>query len=532
MTTDGVIRFGRRDALGAALGIGAATLGLPRGARAQGIEIRMDDTTPTGPVQRGGRITMLIRLDATNIDPHTAVETSAWVICDQIYDSLVESVRGEIRPALAERWTVSEDGLAYTFHLRGNARFHHSGRAVTSQDVKYSIERLQNPATASPRRRSFESIIGIDTPDERTAVLRLSAPSAPLLLLLSSNGASIVDRAVAEGPGGLNGSVGGGSGPFVLAQRVVGQRFVLNRNPAYWDPAFPLVDGIDITFNPDDNARAAAIRSGTVNFLWRAAPEFIDSLKADPNLKWFGGEGSLSLHMRLNTARRPYNDVRVRQAIYHALDRAEILEISNSGHGLPLNAGFLPPNRFGGMREPVYGAPDLARARALLREAGMPQGFATTLMVIGSSAFQVRQAQVIQAQLQQIGIRITLRPVEATVANAATRQADFDLYQSGFSLSLDPDERLTSAFGTGGGSNFGNWSDAEYDALLAAARTERDPARRAALYQQSERILATRGPVAMTWVSADYDVVHRSIMGYRGDSSPSYRFYKALWIQR
>jgi len=522
--------IGRRTALGAMAGIGAATL-LPAGARGQRVEIRMEDTTTAGPPRRGGRITMLIRLDAANIDPHTAVETSAWVIVDQIYESLLESVRGELRPAIAERWEVSADGLTYTFHLRADSRFHRSDRAVTSADVKYSLERIQNPATASPGRRSFEGITAIDTPDARTVVLRLAEPHAPLLTLLSSNRASIVDRAVAEAPGGLNGSVGGGSGPFVLTRRVVGQRFVLNRNPNYWAETQPYVDGIDITFNPDDNARAAAIRSGTVNFLWRAAPEFIDSLKAAPGLKWFGGEGSLSLHLRLNTSRRPYDDVRVRQAIFHAIDRGEILEIANSGHGQPLFGGYLPPDRWGGLRTPVHGAPDLARARALLADAGFRQGFQTTLTVNASSAFQLRSAQVIQAQLQQIGIRITLRPVESTVANAATRNNDFDLFQSGFSLSLDPDERLTSAFATGGGLNFGNWSDPEYDRLLAAARAERDRAARELLYHESERILATRGPVAMTWVSADYDVISERIMGYRGDSSPSYRFTKALWFR-
>jgi peptide/nickel transport system substrate-binding protein len=515
----------------AAVAIGTTGWLAPTPAAAAGIEIRMQDDAPAGTPQRGGRLSLLIRLDATNLDPHTAIETSAYVVIEQIYESLLESVRGEVRPAIAERWDVSADGLTYTFHLRANAKFH-SGRTVTSEDVKYSIERIRNPATASPRARSFDGISAIETPDPRTVVLRLARPQAPLLALLSTNGASIVDRAVAEAPGGLNGSVGGGSGPFVLAQRVVGQRMVLNRNPDYWNPGLPHLDGIDVTFNPDDNARAAAIRSGTVNFLWRAAPEFIDRLKADPQLKWYGGEGSLSLHLRLNTSRKPYDDVRVRQAIYHALDREEILEIANSGHGQPLNAGYLPPDRWGSVKTPIYGAPDIAKAKALLAEAGLANGFTTNLLVNSTSAFQVRSAEVIQQQLAKIGIRVTLRLAEATVTNAALRRDDFDLFQSGFSLSLDPDERFSSAFVTDGGTNYGKWSDPAYDALVIAARSETDRAKREALYQQAETILALRGPVAMTWVSADYDVVRREVMGYVGDSSPSYRFYRHLWLAR
>jgi peptide/nickel transport system substrate-binding protein len=153
-------------------------------------------------------------------------------------------------------------------------------------------------------------------------------------------------------------------------------------------------------------------------------------------------------------------------------------------------------------------------------------------MVISTSAFQVRSAEVIQQQLAKIGIRVTLRLVEATVSNAALRRDDFDLFQSGFSLSLDPDERFSSAFVTDGGTNYGKWSDPEYDRLILAARGETDRAKREALYQQAETILAIRGPVAMTWVSADYDVVRRNVMGYVGDSSPSYRFYRNLWLAR
>jgi peptide/nickel transport system substrate-binding protein len=522
--------FLRHAALGAALALGMGVFAGSAPAYAAGMDVRLQDDKDPGSPVRGGRLSVLIRLDATSLDPHTAIETSAYVIVEQIYESLVESVRGETRPAIAERWEVSPDGLTYTFHLRNNAMFH-SGKPVTAADVKYSIERIRNPATASPRARSFDSIASIETPAERTVVFKLSRPYAPFLSLMSTNGASIVDRSVIEGAG-LNGNVDAGSGPFMLRQRVVGQRFVLDRSPSYWNQPLPYLDGIDVTFNPDDNARAAAVRSNTVNFLWRAAPEFIDAMKRDPELKWYGGPGSLSLHLRLNTGRKPFDDVRVRQAIYLAMDRQEILEIANSGHGMPLNAGYLPPDRWGSIKQPIYGEPNIAKAKALLAEAGFPNGFSTKLMVISTSAFQTRSAEVEQQQLAKIGIKVELNLVEATVANAAMRQNNFDMYQSGFSLSLDPDERFSSAFVTDGGTNYGNWSDAEYDKLVVEARAETDRAKREKLYQRTEEILATRGPVAMTWVSADYDVVRKNVMGYVGDPTPSYRFYRQLWLAR
>lgn len=495
------------------------------------IEIKLEDEMSEGDPVDGGRLNIMIRLDATNLDPHTATETSAYVINEQMYDSLVHYYRGEVVPGLAETWEFDEDGTELTFELREDAVFH-SGRPVTAEDVVYSIQRIQDPATAAPRARSYSGIESVEATDEYTVVMELAEPSASLLSLLATSSSAIVDREVVEAHGNLNGTVDGGSGPFQLAERVVGQSIKLDAADDYWGDEGPYLDGMDFTFNPDDNARAAAIRSGTIDFLWRAAPEFIETLKADESLNWYGGAGSLSLHTRLNTSRAPFDDERVRQAIYVALDRQAILDVANAGIGAPLNAGYLPEGRFGALDEPVYGEPDLERARELLEEAGYPDGFETTLLVISTSAFQVRSAEVLQAQLAEIGIDITLEPAESTIANARMAEDDFDMFQSGFSLTIDPDERFTSSFTDGGGLNYGNWVDEEYEELIADARSELDPEAREALYQQAERILAERGPVAMTYIDANYDVVLDDVRGYRGDGTPTYRFFSNLWLDR
>ncbi|MBO4206743.1 ABC transporter substrate-binding protein [Micromonospora echinofusca] len=489
-----------------------------------------DEAQPAGSPKSGGRLRIMIRLDANELDPHKMSETSAFVINEQIYESLVQSYRGEIKPAIAESWQQSAEGLKLTFTLRDNAYFH-SGRKVTAADVKYSIERIKNPETRAPRARSYEGIATVEARDERTVEITLAKPNAAILTLLSTAASSIVDRTVAEA-GGLNGTVDGGSGPFKLASRVAGQAIKLDKHDKYWEQGVPYLDGVDFTFNPDDNARAAAIRSGTVDFLWRPAPEFIDALKRDEKLKWYGGSGSLSLHLRLNTSKAPYDNPKVRQAIFLALDRQEILNVANSGFGTALNAGYLPPDRFGALTEPVYGKPDIEKAKALLAEAGLPNGFEAKLMVIATSAFQVRSAEVEQQQLAKIGIKVTIESVESTIADTKTKSADFDMYQSGFGLTYDPDERFTASFLKGGGLNYGGWSDPEYENLVVQARSEMDKGKRAALYQQAEKILAERGPVAMTFLNADFDVLQKDVMGYRGDPTPTYRFYKNIWLDR
>ncbi|KXK60659.1 hypothetical protein AWW66_17750 [Micromonospora rosaria] len=490
-----------------------------------------DEAQPAGSPKSGGRLRIMIRLDANELDPHKMSETSAFVINEQIYESLVQSYRGEIKPAIAESWEQSADGLTITFTLRDNAYFH-SGRKVTAADVKYSIERIKDPATRAPRARSYEGITSVEAVDERTAVFTLAKPNAAILTLLSTAASSVVDKSVVDAEGGLNGDVDGGSGPFKLASRVTGQAIKLDKHDRYWESGVPYLDGLDFSFNPDDNARAAAVRSGTVDFLWRPAPEFIDALKRDEALKWYGGSGSLSLHLRLNTSKAPYDDVKVRQAIFLALDRQEILNVANSGFGTALNAGYLPPDRYGALTEPVYGQPDIEKAKTLLTEAGYPDGFEAKLMVIATSAFQVRSAEVEQQQLAKIGIRVTIESVESTIADTRTKSGDFDMYQSGFGLTYDPDERFTASFLANGGLNYGNWSDPEYENLVVQARSELDKDKRAALYQQAEKILAERGPVAMTFLNADYDVVQKDVMGYRGDATPTYRFYRNIWLDR
>lgn len=530
-----ILPVGALGALMALTLIGCSSGGAPilpsNGATAPGETVEvLEDADPGGPPREGGRLDVGIRLDADELDPHKMSETSAFIINEQIYESLLSFYRGELKPAIAEEWEVSKDGMTLTFTLRDNA-FFHSGRQVVADDVKYSLERIKDPETRAPRAGSYKSISSIEAPDSRTVIINLSQPDAAILTMLATAASSIVDRDLVEA-GGLNGDVDGGSGPFTMVSRVSGQEIKLDRAEKYWESGVPYLDGLNITFNPDDNARAASIRSGTVDFLMRAAPEFAEALKADDGLKVYTGGGYLSLHLTMNVMREPFDDVRVRQAVFFALDRQEILEVANSGQGKPLYGGYLPPNRFGGLTEPIYGEPDLEKAKELLAEAGYPDGFDTTLLVTSTSAFMVRQAEVEQQQLAKIGINAKIEAVEGAVGMDAAKMNDFDMYQAGFSLTADPDERFTASFTKDGGLNYARWTDDEYEALIVEARIEQDRDKREELYQEAETILATRGPAAMTYQNADMDVVSTDVMGYSGDFTPTYRFWKYMWLDR
>lgn len=491
-------------------------------------EIRYEDEDQSAEPQHGGSLSFLARLDADEMDPHVGTDTTSIIAGALVYEGLVENVRGEIQPLLADSWEISEDGLTYTFQLRDDVVFH-GGRPMVADDVVYSLERVMDPETRAPNAASYQDIASIEAPDDHTVVITLAQPFAPMLFQLSALSSVVVDREVVE-DSGLSAPPGGGTGPFMFEEHNVGRDLTLAANPDYWHAELPYLDEIVFTWNPDDNARAAAIRSESVDLLFQPAPTFMETLMNDENLKWYGGSGSLSLHLLLNTDRAPFDDERVRQAIYHALDRQELLEVANEGYGIPLNGGYLPPDRWGGLQEPVYGEPDLEKARELLADAGYPDGFEAELTVIGSSAFQLRQAEVEQAQLAQIGIDVTLNPVDAQVSRDLTDSGEFDMYQSGFGLRADPNERFTAAFHSDGGLNWANWSDEEFDRLIEEARVISDQGERAELYEQADRILAERGPAAFTILTASYDVVLDHVMGYSYDPTPSFSIYKHLWL--
>src|SRR5690606_22675071 len=203
-------------------------------------EIRLEDEDAGGDPVAGGRMSFLIRLDATELDPHKMSETSAFVINEQVYESLLQTYRGELLPGIAEEWEVSDSGTEITFTLRDNA-FFHSGRQLTADDVKYSLDRIRDPETLAPRAGSYTSIKEVEVVDPTTVVIHLHQPDAAILTVLSTAASSIVDKDIVESVG-LNTDVDGGSGPFMLAKRVAGQAIALDKHPKYWEEGVPYLD--------------------------------------------------------------------------------------------------------------------------------------------------------------------------------------------------------------------------------------------------------------------------------------------------
>ncbi|MGQ0569797.1 MAG: ABC transporter substrate-binding protein [Armatimonadota bacterium] len=480
---------------------------------------------------RGGAVRFLLIVDAeTGIDPHKRLTASSEVMLEQMYETLVDfdASSGDFKPALAESWQVSQDGKVYTFRIRRAIRFH-NGRELTAADVKYSFDRILDPATASPRRLAFSPIERIDAPDPRTVIFTLKTLSAPFLANLVHIGSAIVPREAVEQHGDLAKSAAG-TGPFLLKEWVRDGSMRLERNPNYWRAGQPYLDGLEFRFNADPNARTAAFRSGQVNFLYKVDKPFVRTLRLSDQNQVVGGPSPSYGYLLMNVNRPPFSDVRVRQAINWAMDRDVIRQNTILGFGLSLRSGPLPPEHWAGLKEPIFARQDVNRARELLQQAGFTGGrFNITVVSIGPN---VRAAETLQQQLRPLGFDIEVRVLEPAPMLRAAFSADFDMLMLRHNFGIDPDDHLSQAFLTGGGANWVKFSDPELDALISRARVAGSRADRTRIYRDVMRRLALQGPMAFVYLEADYHAFPNALRGFRFDPTSSFRWMREVWWDR
>jgi peptide/nickel transport system substrate-binding protein len=496
--------------------------------------------SPAGEPKRGGTLKFMLKQDeGVGWDPAILTYSTGFVVTQQMFDTLVEvDPTGAFQPGLAEKWEISSDGLQYTFHLRDGVTFHDGGK-MTADDVKFTIERIQNPDTRSPRRKLYSVVQSVTAADPLTVQVKLKEPFAPLLAALADITAGIVSKSAVQAAGEQVADKPVGTGAFKLKKWIEGQSVELVRNESYWGGSQkPYLDGITFTFNSDDNARAAAVRSDAVDFLYQGPVSLWEVLEKDDTLKVYAPEGQVTwLYLLLNQNKPPFDDERVRQAVYYGINRQEMIDLCQP-HSTALDAGFLPANHWAANTQQLY-KQDYDRARSLLAEAGQSAGFSFTINSLAGWDWQNCTAQAIQQQLAQLKIKVDVKIME-TGQLAAQRDAKdmssdaaMDSMILGFSGTIDPDERFQQTFVTGGGTNYSRFSDPEIDQLVAEARKINDQAKRAEIYRQAQTRLAEVGPFAFLYNYSNYDVLKKDVGGYVFNPMlVSYRQLRDVWINR
>jgi ABC-type transport system substrate-binding protein len=396
---------------------------------------------------KGGDIVVTYKDDITTLDPAIGYDWVNWSMIKSLFSRLMDYEPGTAKliPSLAESFEVSPDGLTYTFKLRPGVKFS-NGRTVVASDVKYSIERAVNPKTQGPGAGFFgaiagfdavsggtsETLSGIETPDDQTVIFKLSRPDATFLHVLAINFASVVPKEAVEAANGDFGKQPVGSGTFILKDWTIGQKLVFDRNPDYFNKDMPYIDKVTVEVGQEPLVALLRLQKGEVDIAGDGIPpaKFLEIKNSPEGAQMIvDGEQLHTGYLTLNTKIKPLDDVKVRQAINMAVNKERITRILN-GRATPANQP-LPPLMPGYDKSFTGYAYDVEKAKALLAEAGYPDGFETVLFSTNTDP-QPRIAQAIQQDLAAIGVKAEVRALaQGNVIAAGGTEGEAPMVWSG-----------------------------------------------------------------------------------------------------
>jgi len=429
---------------------------------------------------RGGHLVVVQSAEPPGLDPSATTATAATAIVHHnVLEGLVKiTPEGEIVPALAESWTVSPDATEYVFRLRRGVLFH-DGRPFTSADVKAKFQRALDPASGHTNQLYYAAVESVETPDDYTVVFRMKAPDAEFLYNLTRPDSVI-------GPAGYDRQAAHpvGTGPFRFVEWVRGSHVRLERFEQYWDPELPYLDGATFRFVADANAQVAALLAGSVDAIAGAATaEQAMQVERRPGFKVIQGPTTSTVIVALNNSRPPLDDVRVRRALSHAINRDEIILGAEFGFGTPIGSHMTPAEPYYTDLTGVY-PHDPAKARALLAEAGYADGLRLTLSLPHQYTYAVRAGELVADQLRRVGVQVDIELVEwATWLSRIFGEADYDMTIIGHAEPMDISIYANPGY-------YFRYDNPRVRELLDAARQAGDEARRAELYAELQAQLA------------------------------------------
>ncbi|MCV2887514.1 ABC transporter substrate-binding protein [Ruegeria aquimaris] len=424
-------------------------------------------------------ITIAMQLEPPHLDPTSA---AAQAIDSVVYVNIFEGLTrfmgdGSIVPALAESWEISEDGTVYTFKLHEGVTFH-DGSAMDAEDVKFSLDRARAEDSANAQKALFAGIDSVDVVDPLTVKVTLTEPNGNFLFNMAWGDAVIVAPESIENIK----TTPVGTGPYTLGEWVQGDKIVLNRNPGYWG-AEPALAQATFKFISDPTAAFAAMMAEDVDvFTGFPAPENLPQFEADPRFQVLVGSTEGETILSTNNKQPPFDNIKVRQAMAHAIDRQAIIDGAMFGYGTPIGTHFAPHN-------PAYvdltgnSAYDPDKAKALLAEAGFPDGFETTLHLPPPS-YARRGGEIIAAQLAAVGIKAEITNVEwAQWLETVFKGKNFGLTIVSHTEPMDIGIYARPEY-------YFQYDNPAFQELMTTLNSTTDPDKRTELMQQAQRIIS------------------------------------------
>ncbi|MDM0121004.1 ABC transporter substrate-binding protein [Variovorax arabinosiphilus] len=434
--------------------------------------------------------------DPDVLDPSLARSFVGRIVFSGLCDKLLDiDDKLNIVPQLATSYEWSADSKALTMKLRPGVTFH-DGEKFDAAAVKFNIERHKN-LPGSARRGELAPVASVDVVDPATVRLNLSAPFSPLLAQLADRAGMMVSPKAAQVAGDKFGIKPVCSGPFKFTERIAQDRIVLERYPQYWNKDAIHFDKVIYTPIPDATVRLANLRSGQLDFIERVAPSDMEKILAEKKLKTsriteIGYQGITVNLAKGDKAKTSVlaRDPRIREAFELSLDRQGLVQVVMDNEATAGNQWVAPGNAYYAKNVPMPKR-DIARAKALLKEAGVPNPSFTLVTPTTSDAQRI--ALVVQAMTREAGFDVKIQSTEfATSLNMADK-GDFEALVLSWSGRADPDGNLFSFHGCKQPLNYTGYCDAETDKLLDQSRSLREPAERKKVFEQiAARVMKER----------------------------------------
>ena len=454
----------------------AAGCGSESGSSSSGTGTSAPTSVADGAVQ-GGEFIYGMSTEPNSLDPYKTETADTRRILFNVFEGLVRpDTNGNLQPAVAESFKVSDDALSYIFTIRKGLKFH-NGNEVTADDVKYSLD-----TAIAAGLEGFDAVASVEVADVATVEITLKAPDPDFLPYLTT---PVIPVDYTD-----QGSHPIGTGPFKFESYTPQQSLVLTKNDDYWQEELPYLDKVTFKFEADTNALLLDLQAGSIDSasLDNATAE---QLSAE-DFTFYDQNSNSVQQLSLNNAVKPFDDVRVRRAISYAVDPDEIIALAVSGKGVRVGSPVIPGLKtyYNDNLTNTY-PKDLDKAREFLAQAGYPDGFSFTITVPSNYQVHVDTAQVIVNELQAIGVTADIQQVDfpTWLERVYTGRQYEATIISVDGTTLSPRSFLSRYVSTAS-NNFVNYKSADYDALYTQAQSEPDAGRRADLYMQAQQLLS------------------------------------------
>jgi peptide/nickel transport system substrate-binding protein len=476
----------------------------------------------------GGTFVVARTGDIDGRDPAVVTAFQTVQTLDLVYDTLIDTTDdGELEPGLATDWKVSDDGKSVTLTLRDEVTFH-NGEEFTADDAKASLDRVLDPDVGSVVASNLANVSSIEAEDDHTLVIGLSRPDAALLRVLTSVGTSMLDSADID-----SGSVGksvNGTGPFRFDSWQQGRKVTLTANQDYWGEP-PAVDTVEMRVIPDESSILSGMTAGSFDLGIVSDPGV--ARQANPDAMQVLSQPTLSYHaLMLNAQRGPLTEEPVRQAIACAIDRQQVVDTAYFGEGEVTGPITSPAYQSDATEGLPCDPPDVDAAKDLLTQAGYADGFELdTIVMVGEYATASNIAQSVQAQLEEIGVRLNLQQQQTNVYVDNWLNADYDAAVALNGGSTDPylmygryftkDASLAKPAGL---------ADPELDRLLTEANATTDEDERQQLFEQLQQKLLELSPWVWLQHNQSYYLVGNDVEGFKALTTESLEYLTQVTV--